>query len=92
MEPSKRPQRSARYLVGVVGTGHQQEDPGEGVLGGVGDLSGFRTWVKIVKVSKCEHDTRVRTGVCVCVYLVGGDSSEQRGWKSCQSGRTAEAN
>lgn len=41
------------YLVCIVWTGHQQEDPGEGVLGRVGDLSGFRTCVKTVKERKC---------------------------------------
>ena len=30
------------HLISVVGTGHQQEQPGEGVLGGVWDLPGFR--------------------------------------------------
>lgn len=35
-------------LVSVVGTGHQQKQPGEGVLGGVWDLPGFRPrWPKI---------------------------------------------
>lgn len=37
------------YLICVVWTGDQQEDPGEGVLGGIGDLSGFRTLVKMTK-------------------------------------------
>lgn len=37
-------------LVGVVGAGDQQEDPGEGVLGGVGDLPGLRArWAEIAQ-------------------------------------------
>lgn len=44
-----------RYLICIVWTGHQQEDPGEGVLGGVGDLPGFRAWVKIVKERKYKN-------------------------------------
>lgn len=31
-------------LVGVVGAGDQHEDPGEGVLGGIGNLPGLRAW------------------------------------------------
>lgn len=34
----------SRYLIGVVWTGDQQEDPGEGVLGGVGNLPGLGAW------------------------------------------------
>lgn len=81
------------YLVCVVWTGDQQEDPGEGVLGGIGDLSGFRTWVKGHKrkqIAFLKHFVSwlllVRT--VACLHLVGGDSSEQHGWKSCQSDRT----
>lgn len=33
---------SLSYLVGVVGAGDQQEDPGEGVLGWIGNLPGLR--------------------------------------------------
>lgn len=32
------------HLISVVGTGHQQKQPGKGVLGGVGDLPGFGPW------------------------------------------------
>lgn len=38
--------KKACYLVGIVGTGDQQEDPGEGVLGWIGDLPGLRAWMK----------------------------------------------
>lgn len=34
------------YLIGVIGAGDQQENPGEGVLGWVGDLPGLRAWMK----------------------------------------------
>lgn len=37
------------YLIGVVGAGDQQEDPGEGVLGWIGNLPGLRAWVKVAK-------------------------------------------
>lgn len=48
-QPRWRP--TTPYLVCVVWTGDQQEDPGEGVLGGIGDLSGFRTSGK-TKISR----------------------------------------
>lgn len=59
LETGRQLPQNICYLVRIVGTGHQQEDPGEGVLGGVGDLSGFRTWVKIVQESKCENDIQL---------------------------------
>lgn len=37
------------HLIGVVGAGDQQEDPGEGVLGGVGNLPGLGAWMKVEK-------------------------------------------
>lgn len=40
------------YLIGVVGAGDQQEDPGEGVLGWIGNLPGLRAWVKVAKKKK----------------------------------------
>lgn len=35
------------YLIGVVGAGHQQEDPGEGVLGWIWNLPGLRAWMMV---------------------------------------------
>lgn len=29
------------YLIGVVGTGDEEEDPGEGILGWIGNLPGL---------------------------------------------------
>lgn len=77
-EPSGQLRQNTRYLICIVWTGHQQEDPGEGVLGGVGDLSGFRTWGKKVNAKITYRYSApkptlwsliiwVRTGVCVCV-------------------------
>lgn len=43
------------YLVGVVGAGHQQEDPGEGVLGWIGNLPGLRAWMKVTKEGECQR-------------------------------------
>lgn len=37
------------YLIGVVGAGDQQEDPGEGVLGWIGNLPGLGAWMKVTK-------------------------------------------
>lgn len=39
------------YLIGVVGAGDQQEDPGEGVLGWIGYLPGLRPLMKKKKGS-----------------------------------------
>lgn len=34
------------YFIGVVGAGNQQEDPGERILGGIGNLPGLGALVK----------------------------------------------
>lgn len=44
-------------LIGVVGTGDQQKDPGEGVLGWIGNLPGLRAWW--TKVPKSNVDGEV---------------------------------
>ena len=41
------------YLVGVVGAGDQQEDPGEGVLGWIWNLPGFRAWRMVTSYNNC---------------------------------------
>lgn len=49
MEPEtpgrkKEGSRACPYLIGIVGAGHQQEKPREGVLSGIGDLPGLGPW------------------------------------------------
>ncbi len=46
---SRRLMDKTCHLIGVVGAGDQQEDPGEGVLGGVGNLPGLGAWMKVEK-------------------------------------------
>lgn len=36
--------KAVPHLISIVGTGHQQKQPGEGVLGGVWNLPGFGPW------------------------------------------------
>lgn len=35
------------YLIGVIGAGDQQEDPGEWILGWIRDLPGLGAWMKV---------------------------------------------
>lgn len=41
--------QSMFYLVGIVGAGDQQENPGERVLGWIGNLPGLGAWMKRAK-------------------------------------------
>lgn len=57
-----------RHLVGVVGTRHQQEDPGEWVLGRVRDLSGLRAWRN--KTGQRHYALQEVRGFCCNIHTV----------------------
>lgn len=44
------------YLIGVVGAGDQQKDPGEGVLGWIGNLPDLRACMKAAKARECKQN------------------------------------
>lgn len=76
------------HLIGVVGAGDEQEDPGEGVFSRVWDLSRLRS---------CGRETyslnnRKNRNACnirwAQNYLVAGDFSRRYGWRSFRSDKT----